>query len=81
VDVRLHSIYIKIERKQLTLDLKENPQGKFLRITEEVHGWHNAIVIPATGLKQFRDTLNEAINLASVSRHEQQPPSQSPRAL
>jgi hypothetical protein len=64
VDVRLHSIHIQVERKQLTLDLKENPQGKFLRITEEVHGWHNAIVIPVTGLEQFRDALNEAINLA-----------------
>jgi hypothetical protein len=70
VDTRLHSIYVRAERKQLTLDLKENPRGRFLRIIEEVNGRHNAIVIPMTGLEQFRDALNEVINLRSVSRQD-----------
>ena len=63
MDTRLHSIYVGVERKHFTLDLKENPQGRFLRITEEVKGRHNSIVIPATGLELFRDALNEVINL------------------
>lgn len=70
MDTRLHIVYVQVERKQLTLDLKENPQGRFLRITEKVNSRHNAIVIPATGLELFRDTLNEVINLGSVSRQE-----------
>ena len=64
MDTRLHSIYVGVERKHFTLDLKENPQGRFLRITEEVKGRHNSIVIPATGLELFRDTLNEVITSA-----------------
>lgn len=61
MDTRLHSVDVRVERKQLTLDLKENPQGRFLRVTEEVNGRHNSIIIPATGLELFRDTLNEVI--------------------
>jgi hypothetical protein len=62
VDAHLHSVDLRVERKQLTLDLKQNSQGRFLRITEEINGWHNAIIIPATGLELFRDALNEVIN-------------------
>ena len=66
MDTRLHSIYVGVERKHFTLDLKENPQGRFLRITEEVKGRHNSIIIPATGLELFRDALNEVINLTRL---------------
>ena len=66
MDTRLHSAYVGVERKQFTLDLKENQQGKFLRITEVVKGRHNSIVIPATGLELFRDTLNEVIDSARL---------------
>ena len=70
MDTHLHSVYVRVERKQLTLDLNENPQGRFLRVTEQVNGRRNAIVIPVTGLELFRDTLNEVINLGSVSRQD-----------
>jgi hypothetical protein len=69
VDTRLHSVYVGVERKQFTLDLKENPQGRFLRITEVVSDRHNSIVIPATGLELFRDTLNDVINSTRGSAH------------
>ena len=66
MDARLHSVVLRVERKLLTLDLKRNPQGGFLRITEELNGWHNSIVIPTTGLEVFRDTLNEFINFSKI---------------
>jgi hypothetical protein len=61
MDTQLRQAHLQVERKRFTFDLKENPQGTFLRITEEVHGRRNSIVIPAPGLEQFRDTLNEVI--------------------
>jgi len=62
VDTHLHSTQIQIERKEFTFDLKENPQGTFLRITETVKsGRHDSIVVPAPGLEPFRDALNEVI--------------------
>jgi len=67
VDTHLQTHSIRVERKHFTFDLRENPRGKFLRIVEEVNGRYDAIIIPITGLEQFRDTLNEVIRLARAS--------------
>ena len=62
MDTQLRNAHIRIERKRFTFDLKENLQGSFLRITEEVNsGRRNSIVIPVSGLELFRDSLNEVI--------------------
>jgi hypothetical protein len=61
MDTQLRTAHLQIERKQITFDLKENPRGTFLRITEEVRGRRNSIIIPTTGLEQFCDALNEVI--------------------
>ena len=55
---QLLSERIQIERKQFFFDLKENPQGRFLKITEDVGGRRNTIIVPSTGLKEFRDLVN-----------------------
>ncbi|HMO51964.1 MAG TPA: PUR family DNA/RNA-binding protein [Kiritimatiellia bacterium] len=52
---------IQIERKQFYFDLKENPRGRFLRITEDVGGRRDTIIVPATGLEQFVEAINRAI--------------------
>jgi len=54
----LKSELIHIERKSFHLTLKENPRGRFLRITEDVGGRHNTIIIPATGLAEFKNLLD-----------------------
>ena len=61
MDTHLYNTQLRVERKQITFDLKENPQGTFLRITEEVCGRRNSIIIPMPGLELFRDALNEVI--------------------
>ena len=62
MDTHLHSTHLRVERKQFTFDLNENPHGAFLRITEEVGcGRRDSIVIPTTGLELFRDSLNEVV--------------------
>ncbi len=58
---KLLSDKIQIERKQFFFDLKENPQGRFLKVTEDVGGRRNTIIIPSTGLNLFRDTLDHVI--------------------
>ena len=63
---QLQNHSIRIERKHFTFELKENPRGKFLRITEEVNGRYDAIIIPQTGLEQFRDALNEVIKFSKA---------------
>jgi len=62
----LKSEQIQIERKSFLLTLKENPRGRFLRISEEVGGKRNAIIIPATGLVDFKRVLDEMVKAANA---------------
>jgi hypothetical protein len=50
---------IHIERKSFFLTLKQNARGRFLRITEEVGDRRNSIIIPSTGLAEFKKMLDE----------------------
>jgi hypothetical protein len=49
----LRSDQVQIERKTFLFTLKENPRGRFLRITEDVAGRRDTIIIPAPGLEDF----------------------------
>ncbi len=52
---------LQIERKVFFFDMKENTRGRFLRITEDVSGRRDAIVIPASGLREFSEILNRIV--------------------
>ena len=56
---------IQIERKSFVFVLKENPRGRFVRITEDVHGRRDAIIIPAPGLEDFRKVLDGLSQVAA----------------
>ena len=43
------------------LSLKENPRGRFLRITEDVGGRRDHVILPATGLEDLRRALETMI--------------------
>lgn len=45
--------------------LKENPRGRFLRITEDVNGRRDNIIIPATGLDEFKRIIDEMVKTAN----------------
>jgi hypothetical protein len=72
VESILMSERIQVERKQFFFDLKENPRGRFLKITEDVGGRRDTIIIPSTGLDLFRDTIQRAIE--ADQQAEQQAP-------
>ncbi len=58
---------IQIERKTFVFALKENPRGRFLRITEDVSGRRDTIIIPAPGLEDFKKILEEMVKASSES--------------
>lgn len=62
MDVVLKSENIAVERKNFIFDLRENPRGRFLRITEDANGRRDSIVIPAPGLEDFRRVLDGIIS-------------------
>lgn len=52
---------LQVERKVFFFDMKENARGRFLRITEDVSGRRDAIVIPASGLREFSEILHRIV--------------------
>lgn len=69
----LKSERIQIERKTFSLTLKENPRGRFLRITEDVNGRRDTIIIPATGLADFKRVVDQMV----VEAEQSPPPPES----
>ena len=57
----LKSDKVQIERKTFLFSLKENPRGRFLRITEDVGGRRDTIIIPAPGLEDFMKILEDMV--------------------
>jgi len=55
---------VQIERKTFVFALKENPRGRFLRITEDVGGRRDTIIIPAPGLEDFKKLLDDMVKAA-----------------
>ena len=73
MDDSLMSEKIQIERKQFYFDLKENPRGRFLKITEDVGGRRDTIIIPSTGLDLFREKIEQVIR-ADVQKEGEKSP-------
>lgn len=61
----LRSDKVQIERKTFVFTLKENPRGRFLRITEDVGGRRDTIIIPAPGLDDFKKLLDDMVQAAN----------------
>jgi len=53
----LASEKITIDRKIFFLDLKENNRGRFLKITEDVGGRRDTIMLPAEAFQDFTEAL------------------------
>lgn len=52
---------IQVERKTFIFTLKENPRGRFMRITEDVGGRRDNIIVPAPGLEDFKRVVDEMV--------------------
>jgi hypothetical protein len=58
----LASEKIVIGRKVFFLDLKENNRGRFLKITEDVGGRRDTIMVPCEVFDEFSDALVRLLN-------------------
>ncbi len=56
---------IQVERKTFIFTLRENSRGRFLRITEDVGGRHDSIIIPATGLEDLKKVVAEMVKASN----------------
>ena len=54
----LYTEKIFSDRKIFFMDLKENDRGRFVKITEDVRGRRDTIMLPVEALGDFLDALN-----------------------
>ncbi len=57
VEPPLFTEQIDVERKKFFLDLKENNRGRFLKITEDVAGHRDTIIVPSEILGELIEAL------------------------
>lgn len=55
----LHTEKIISDRKTFFLDLKENQRGRVVKITEDVNGNRDTIMVPAEILNDFIEALKD----------------------
>jgi hypothetical protein len=73
VEDTIKSDKVQIERKTFVFTLKENPRGRFLRITEDVNGRRDTIIVPATGLDDFKRLLDMMIQASGETATASEP--------
>lgn len=61
IDLDLSRSTLQIEQKRIFLNLRENGRGRYLRIAEVTGNNRSTIIIPSSGLQQFRSLLDEFI--------------------
>jgi hypothetical protein len=66
----LRSEQVQVERKTFVFTLKENPRGRFLRITEGANGRRDTIIIPAPGLEEFKTVVELMLKAAGEEPSE-----------
>jgi len=70
----LKSEKLQIERKTFILALKQNPRGRFVRITEDVGGRRDTIIIPDSGLREFQRAFGEMVKAAEAPTEQAHQP-------
>jgi hypothetical protein len=59
----LASEQVMADRKKFFLDLKENSRGRFFKITEDVGGRRDTIMLPIEHAQEFIDALQRLRDL------------------
>ena len=74
----IKSAEFQVERKFITVTLKENPRGRFLRITEEAGSKRSTVIIPITGLDDFKRVINDMAQAAAAMPAPKPAPAEEP---
>jgi len=63
VNEPLASEKVAIDHKIFFLDLKENSRGRFMKITEDVGGRRDTIMLPSAAFRDFAEALERLIEI------------------
>ena len=62
----LASEKLTTDRKVFFLDLKENDRGRFIKITEDVGGRRDTIMLPIAAAKDFNEMLGRLVDFETT---------------
>mmetsp|Transcript_34160 Transcript_34160/g.80562 ORF Transcript_34160/g.80562 Transcript_34160/m.80562 type:complete len:208 (-) Transcript_34160:196-819(-) len=71
-DIDIRRSTLQVEQKRIFLNLRENSRGRYLRIAEVTGNNRSTIIIPSSGLIQFRGLLDEYIEYVTTAQMGQQ---------
>jgi hypothetical protein len=69
-DPPMHTEKIVTDRKIFFLDLKENDRGRVVKITEDVRGRRDTIMLPIENLRDFIEALQRIDDVDQASLPE-----------
>ena len=61
-DYPIHTEKVFADRKIFFLDLKENDRGRFVKITEDVRGRRDTIMLPMEAAQEFIEALQRCLD-------------------
>ncbi|GFQ00736.1 transcription factor pur-alpha 1 [Phtheirospermum japonicum] len=53
---------MQVEHKLCYFDLKENPRGRYLKISDKTSATRSTIIVPSNGIAWFLDLFNYYVN-------------------
>lgn len=84
-EATLKAVTFQIERKSFMISVKENPRGRFVRVSEDSQGRRNSVIVPMSGLEDFKKAFDDVYKVAMEmpsqvpqANPDMQPPPQQP---
>jgi hypothetical protein len=65
MDTIISAKEVQVERKNFSIQFRENERGRFLRIIEDSHGRRNTVIVPSTGLNDFFAAMQAVLEEAA----------------
>ncbi|KAF9587103.1 hypothetical protein IFM89_039686 [Coptis chinensis] len=69
-DVELLCKTLQVEHKLFYFDLKENPRGQYLKISEKTSATRSTIIVPVNGIVWFLDLFNYYVDSSSADNND-----------
>jgi hypothetical protein len=59
IETTYYETMMKVENKDIFIDLKRNKSGVYLKFSERNGSVRNTVLIPASGIERLKEILNE----------------------
>lgn len=63
----LYATMVRVENKDIFVDLKRNRNGVYLKISERSGSGRNTVLIPSSGIQRLKTILDEVSKLSDAS--------------